>query len=161
MLVVIDSSAAMAIRVGKMRFSMNGILYGYMTRRLFSSSLPLGLKSLSIGSSSNHPRIGRSPSHMRFIMSVLLVLGATDSAIAGAMGERTWTYPWFQNCRDGIAIPFCGKLKIDPAVANPAWQLDLDPSRQRQGIPPIKSLEMDEEALPHYQKLSPSEVKRQ
>ena len=97
---------------------------------------------------------------MRFTMSVLLLLGITTSAIAGAIEERTWTYPWFQNCQVGIAFPFCGKLKIDPAVANFAWQFDPDPFRLSPGVPPANSLEMDAGAHLHYQKLSPSE-KRQ
>ena len=70
---------------------------------------------------------------MRMLMMFMLTLSMMSSAFAGILSERDRSHgsPWFQDCEQEVARPFCGTLKIDPAVEAMVRQLDkhasLDP----------------------------------
>lgn len=55
-------------------------------------------------------------------MFSVLTLSMIGSAFAGVLNERDRGNQWFQDCEQEIARPFCGTLKIDPAVLSLAWQ---------------------------------------
>ena len=59
---------------------------------------------------------------MRILMISVFSLSMISSAFAGVLNERDRGSQWFQDCEQEIARPFCGTLKIDPAVQALAWQ---------------------------------------
>jgi hypothetical protein len=59
---------------------------------------------------------------MRMLMIAILTVSMTGPALAGLLNGRDRGNQWFQDCEEEIARPFCGTLKVDPAVQSLAWQ---------------------------------------
>jgi hypothetical protein len=59
---------------------------------------------------------------MRILMMLIVTLGMISPTFAGVLSERDRGNPWFQNCEEEIARPFCGALKINLAVDAQTWQ---------------------------------------
>jgi hypothetical protein len=59
---------------------------------------------------------------MRMLMISIFALSMIGPAFAGVLTERDRGNQWFQDCEQEVARPFCGTLKIDPAVQALAWQ---------------------------------------
>ena len=63
---------------------------------------------------------------MRMLMITTVLLSMVSPAFAGILHERERGNgsPWFQDCEQEVARPFCGTLKMDPAVEAMARQME-------------------------------------
>jgi hypothetical protein len=63
---------------------------------------------------------------MRMLMIITFLLSMVSPAFAGILHERERGNgsPWFQDCEQEVARPFCGTLKMDPAVEAMARQME-------------------------------------
>jgi hypothetical protein len=64
---------------------------------------------------------------MRILITFLFAFGMITPTFAGIFNERDQENDWFQNCEEEIARPFCGTLKINPAVEALGWQWPKQP----------------------------------
>jgi hypothetical protein len=75
---------------------------------------------------------------MRMLTIFIVTLGMMSPAFAGILNDqgRGTRSPWFQDCEQEVARPFCGTLKIDPAVEAMARQWDKHASLDPRDVEP-------------------------
>jgi hypothetical protein len=75
---------------------------------------------------------------MRMLTIFMFTLSMMSPAFAGVLNEqgRGNHSPWFQDCEQEVARPFCGTLKIDPAVEAMARQWDKHASLDPRNVEP-------------------------
>ena len=73
---------------------------------------------------------------MRMLMIFTFTLSMVGPAFAGILSERDRSNgsPWFQDCEQEVARPFCGTLKIDPAVEALVRQWDKHASLEPRSV---------------------------